>query len=162
MSIKLLSEPDKSLLPVVCVCQSCNSRFEVSDFSDFQHKTLYSGMDNEAHDEVVIVCSICGDYAFPPAAKTRVLIAAYELWKKSTPVNKRWSKNFTCNHCRKISRVTVSDIHVFNTAVLYAGETWDPEVRIVCPVCHTQTAAGKHVPRGIQNELISEAESKSR
>ncbi len=133
MSIKLLSEPDKSLLPVVCVCQSCKARFEVSEFADFQHKTLYSGMEAESHDAIVIVCSVCGDYAFPPTAKTSALIASYELWKKSTPVHQRWSKDFHCKHCAETSKITISDVHVYNTAVFYAGETWDPEVRIVCP-----------------------------
>lgn len=162
MSIKLLTRPDKSLLPVKCTCQSCKAVFEVSDWSDFTHETLYSGMDGKSHDEIAVNCSVCGDLAFPPPSKKAALVSSYELWRKTTSGAPSWSRDFHCRHCGNTSKITISDVHVVNNAVGYAGENWDPEVCVVCPICHSSTPAGKTVPPGIQNDAISEAESKRR
>jgi len=164
MSLRVVSELPSDLLPVVCTCQSCKKKIEASEYSDFTHGPLFSGMDAEQSDEIYITCPICGKYAFPEAAVKEKLISAYELWKHLDPQShvKIWSKPIKCPECKEISVIKIEDVKVLNTAVGYAGETWEPELNIKCPICKSYFLAKNRVPQGILNTVLSEAEQKRR
>jgi rubrerythrin len=71
-----------------------------------------------------------------------------------------WSQEFVCQGCASTLLVETSDLAVINTAMGYAGETWEPEVAFNCPVCQTTNQVSSRVPDGIRNRLISEANRK--
>ena len=106
MTVKIISTLPDGLMPMVCVCQSCGKESEVTEYSDFTHKTLTSGMDAESSDEIFVKCPICHDFAFPKSKKAE-LISAYELWKHTDPKSheKSWSRDFSLSNvlgcCRR-------------------------------------------------------------
>lgn len=161
MTVRVISTLPDDLLPMICVCQGCRKESEVTEYSDFTHKTLTSGMDAEPSDEVFVRCPLCHDFAFPKHKKAE-LISAYELWKHTDPQSyqKIWSKQFRCPACKKTSTITIENVKVINTAVAYAGETWEPEVCVICPICQSHTGAKGQAPQGILDSVLHEAESK--
>lgn len=73
--------------------------------------------------------------------------------------NTTWKKEFTCKACKAKLEVSKEDLVVKNFAVFYAGETWEPEVCFVCPVCHTTNKVSNAVPAGICSKLYDDARS---
>ena len=73
----------------------------------------------------------------------------------------KWSKRFVCTECSAVLEVDEPDLHVVNTAVAYAGETWDPRLRFTCEICHSVNDVTGQVPSGIQGKLFGEAFSKN-
>lgn len=65
----------------------------------------------------------------------------------------KWVKQCTCKECSAKLEIEESDLRVVNTAVGYAGETWEPAIVVTCPVCKTDVYVTKKVPYGIQNRL---------
>lgn len=74
----------------------------------------------------------------------------------------KWTKRFVCEECQATLEVEESDLHVVNTAVGYAGETWEPELEFECPVCHSDNRVTGRVPSGIQYKLFEEALKKAK
>ncbi len=69
----------------------------------------------------------------------------------------RWAKKFTCSECKTVWEVGESDLRVFNHAVFYGGETWEPEVSFLCDDCHTENVVTERIPSGMQYKLINAA-----
>lgn len=65
-----------------------------------------------------------------------------------------------CGHCKALLELEFSDIQVENTAMAYAGETYDPVLYFLCPVCKSRNYRLEFVPPGIRAELIESARPK--
>lgn len=74
---------------------------------------------------------------------------------------KKWTKRFVCEECKAVLEVEEKDLHVANTAVAYAGESWEPRLYFDCAVCHSDNDVTGKVPSGIQSKLFEEAREKS-
>lgn len=51
--------------------------------------------------------------------------------------NVAWSLRLICRGmpCAAVLEIEESDLHFVNNAMGYAGETWEPQLYVVCPVC---------------------------
>lgn len=161
MTVRLLSKPDYSLLPIICTCVNCKKLSEASEFADFTY-LFRAGNDGDI-ESITVCCPACSSLASPPADKKAALISSYQLWLQTgkparpTPAAS-WSKQFRCPECKSTSTITIEDIKVYNSAVAYAGEDWEPKVKIICSICKTASDAGRKVPQGIQDRVLTEAE----
>lgn len=72
----------------------------------------------------------------------------------------KWTKRFTCDECEAVLEVEESDLYAVNTAVAYAGETYDPRLRIKCGCCSSEIDVTNKVPSGLQNKLFAELRKK--
>lgn len=72
----------------------------------------------------------------------------------------KWVKKFVCKHCDAVLEVCENDLFTVNTAVAYAGETWDPRLRFTCPVCSTDNDVTNNVPYGIQFKSFSDYQNR--
>ena len=70
----------------------------------------------------------------------------------------KWSIVVDCS-CGAKLEVEESDLKVVNTACFYAGETWDPEISITCPVCKTSMHVTDRVPYGMSSAMMAAARS---
>jgi hypothetical protein len=68
----------------------------------------------------------------------------------------KWSKEIKCRSCKAKLEIEEADLFAVNTAMGYAGETWDPRLRVTCAVCHTDIDVTNKVPRGMQNKKYDE------
>ena len=68
-----------------------------------------------------------------------------------------WKIKVICNSCGAILEVEKSDLFVANTAMAYAGETWDPTLRAKCCVCETSMYMDEKVPVAIRERMFQEA-----
>jgi hypothetical protein len=75
--------------------------------------------------------------------------------------DEQWKVQVTCESCEAVLEVEKKDLYVANTAVAYAGETWDPRIRVRCCVCETPVPMDGHVPWGIQARMFTEARQKA-
>lgn len=66
-----------------------------------------------------------------------------------------WRREMTCWKCRIVWLVEENDLHVINTAVISAGENWEPEIVFVCDECHSNVLASG-VPSEIGFRLIND------
>ena len=66
-----------------------------------------------------------------------------------------WTRKVTCPHCRAKLEITATDIKAINTAVFYAGETFEPEVGVDCGVCHKFFEI-HGVPAGLYNKAVND------
>lgn len=84
MTVKLVQSDTKSLLPVLCKCQDCGRKYEVTEISDFVIKMLveFDIPSPPPTKHLVVICQIevCGGYAFPPKNSEKALLDAYEEW----------------------------------------------------------------------------------
>ena len=62
-----------------------------------------------------------------------------------------WKKNFVCRECGAVIEPSEEDLKVYNSAVAYAGETWDPVVYYTCPECETDNVVTFDVPYPIRD-----------
>jgi|GEM_PF-3104663 len=77
---------------------------------------------------------------------------------KAGKTKKNW--RFVCSGCGAVLEVEKDDLYVVNTAVAYAGETWDPALRFNCPVCEeANDATDSEIPDRVKWELFSKARS---
>ena len=67
---------------------------------------------------------------------------------------KKWTEEVVCKDCGAQLRIEASDLIVRNTAMFYAGETWDPVVLVKCAVCDSEVYVTKKVPSGIRDRLF--------
>lgn len=67
--------------------------------------------------------------------------------------SKEWSKDVECDECLALLRVYKKDLYVVNTAIAYAGETWDPKIRADCAICKNELVIDEYVPDRIRNDL---------
>lgn len=74
----------------------------------------------------------------------------------------KWAARVICRECEAVLEIEKEDLYVINTAVAYAGETWEPEVVFNCAVCETRNYAKGNVPAGIRYRLIDEVRNKRR
>ena len=81
---------------------------------------------------------------------------------KTGNASTEWTKRLVCPECQALLEVVESDLYVVNTAVNYAGETWEPELRCNCGSCHSQIDMSNKVPSGIQYKLYDSARKKLR
>jgi hypothetical protein len=75
---------------------------------------------------------------------------------------KKWTKKITCPHCHAKLEIEEKDLYVGNSAVAYAGETWEPHLRCKCGSCQSRIEMHGRVPQGIEEKLISAAAAKNR
>ena len=66
----------------------------------------------------------------------------------------KWERDYTCRECRSVLRVDVCDLYARNTAMAYAGETWDPRLFYKCCVCKSENDVTRKVPHGIEHDLF--------
>lgn len=80
-----------------------------------------------------------------------------------------WTGEYTCDECGALIEINRDDLKVINTAVGYAGETWEPVIVFDCPVCdsyvyveqvHRQRS--NLLPSGIRHKLLDDALEKHR
>jgi len=71
-----------------------------------------------------------------------------------------WKTEIICPHCKSVLEIEKKDLYVINTAMSYAGETWDPEMQVDCCVCETSIGVTKQVPYGIRNRMYLEKRRK--
>jgi len=75
-------------------------------------------------------------------------------------INTKWTKTVTCRECKSELEIEESDLYVYNNAVGYAGETWEPEVSYDCGVCHSRNCVDNKIPSGIKYKLVDAARAK--
>lgn len=68
--------------------------------------------------------------------------------------NKDWKKRIKCKECRAELEIEEKDVYVVNTAVGYAGESFDPQLRVNCGRCKSSVDVSDKVPSGIENSKI--------
>lgn len=71
-----------------------------------------------------------------------------------------WSKNYICRECDAILTIEEGDLYARNTAMAYAGETWDPRLFFDCVVCRTRNDVTSKMAHGIQKELFRQLSEK--
>lgn len=69
----------------------------------------------------------------------------------------KWSKRVVCPECNAVLDIEKEDLYVINTAVAYAGETWEPELCFNCGSCESRVTVTNQVPSGIQWDLFDKA-----
>ena len=74
--------------------------------------------------------------------------------------NTPWKKTYVCLDCGSTLEVAQDDLKVVNTAVAYAGETWDPIVVFYCPLCKSRNNVTTSIPSRIRYEMEAAARSK--
>lgn len=74
--------------------------------------------------------------------------------------NTSWAHKFACRECKSKLEVEAADLYVYNNAVFYAGESWEPEIAYTCPVCSSRNTVTEKVPSGLRYKLIDDAQSK--
>ena len=75
----------------------------------------------------------------------------------------KWSKEIDCEECGSTLRIYEEDLFAVNTAVAYAGEVWDPALRVECVVCTSSIPIDENsVPDGIVSRLFREARDKGK
>jgi hypothetical protein len=72
----------------------------------------------------------------------------------------KWSKRVNCRECKSRLEIEEDDLRAVNTAMSYAGETWDPRLRVTCAVCHSDIDVTDKVPSGLQNKKYDELRTK--
>ena len=72
----------------------------------------------------------------------------------------KWSAQVTCTACKALLEIEESDLRVVNTAMAYAGERWDPRLRVECAVCHSDIDVTRTVPSGMRYRMYDEAREK--
>lgn len=91
MTVTLISKtPDIKLLrSSVFVCQECQGKHKVTDYSDLKVGKLQSGVKDEitTTEEVWVLCLICDDKAFPTTNREK-LIEQYKVYKLSKKAKK--------------------------------------------------------------------------
>lgn len=63
----------------------------------------------------------------------------------------------TCHFCKAVLEFEKEDIYIANTAVHYAGETWEPEARIECPECESPVKVTDRISHNMFNKLCGQA-----
>ena len=77
--------------------------------------------------------------------------------------SEKWSRNFVCRECDSTLEIVARDLWVANTAIAYAGETWEPRLAFTCSVCKsTSYLADSAVPSSIRHALYDKARSRRR
>ena len=61
----------------------------------------------------------------------------------------KWSKKVKCRECKAKLEIEEDDLFAVNTAMAYAGESWDPRLRVTCAVCQSNIDVTSKVPSGM-------------
>ena len=71
--------------------------------------------------------------------------------------SKKWSKKIKCRECKAKLEIELDDVKAINTAMGYAGETWEPLLYVECAVCNSDVRLKiGSVPSGIEHKLFEE------
>ena len=73
-----------------------------------------------------------------------------------------WKTEVECRSCKATLEIGKEDLRVVNTAMSYAGETWDPVIRVTCCVCETSITVDKVIPYDMRSRLIRKAVDRRR
>ena len=64
-----------------------------------------------------------------------------------------WTLEIECRKCHAKLEVNKDDLYPVNTAVGYAGETWDPAVYVDCGNCESSINVTDKVQDGVREKL---------
>lgn len=73
---------------------------------------------------------------------------------------KKWSKEIKCHECKAELEIEESDLFAVNTAQGYAGESWDPRLRVTCAACNSRIDITSKVPSGMREKKYDQLRKK--
>lgn len=71
---------------------------------------------------------------------------------------RKWKERVMCprHGCRAVYEVDADDLVAENTAVAYAGETWEPRIYVYCPECGQAAELTYVIPQAVRDKKFAE------